>query len=146
MTVVLGHVVDRNKQFWLEGGSCYCIERHNTARETKKASKTDLPAPGLYNVISLYCLQFRLEISKGVTVATAGGCRSGEKHIRHCVFSVSTPAITRDLQSWIIHLYNPTVVSVSSFVNVSFKSEQIQPGLLKSQIFINENIQSIKRR
>lgn len=68
-------------------------------RETKKASKTDLPAPGLYNVISLRCLQFQLEISKGVTVAAAGSCRSRQKHIRHSVFSVSTPAITRDLQS-----------------------------------------------
>lgn len=111
--------------FLLEGWRCYCIEGRNAAGGTKKASKTDLPAPGLYNVISLCRLQFQREISKGVTAATAGGCRSSKKHIRHSVFSVSTPAITRDLQSWIIHCYNPTVVSVSTIVNVGFKSEQI---------------------
>lgn len=125
MTVALGHVVDENQRFWLEGWRCYCIEGRNAAGGTKKASKTELPAPGLYNVISLCRLQFQREISKGVTAATAGGCRSSKKHIRHSVFSVSTPAITRDLQSWIIHCYNPTVVSVSTIVNVGFKSEQI---------------------
>ena len=82
------------QQFWLEGWRCYCTEGHNTARGTKKASKTDLPALGVYNLISLCRLQFQLEISKGVTVATAGSCRSSEKDIRHSVFSVSTPTIT----------------------------------------------------
>lgn len=39
MTVALGHVVDQNQRFWLEGWRCYCIEGRNAAGGTKKASK-----------------------------------------------------------------------------------------------------------
>lgn len=88
MTVVLGHVVDENQQFWLEGWRCYCIEGHNAARRTEKASKTDLPSPGLYNVISLCRLQFQLEISKGVTAATPQAAAGAARNILDILFSL----------------------------------------------------------
>lgn len=123
-----------NQRFWLQGWSCYCTEGHRTTRGTNRASTMDLTARGLYNVIPP-CCNISLRISKGVTVATAGGFRSGQKYIRHYVFSVSTPAITRDQQSWIIHRHNLKVVSVNIIINGRLKSEHIQHGIMINVLF-----------